>query len=156
MYRKVGKKIDSKRRIVKVNKMLFEELRKMSKNAFTMRCIAAIVNNGKGETLLIKQKHGKVWKNHWTVPWLVAQRGSDHAITLNKYLLEMNLNVQVKAIAGIERVMFKYESKQLRANFVVYKCVANNIPANHINDMIDAKWYKKIPSNTIFKKLLIK
>jgi len=151
MYRKIGKKLASNRRIVKINKTLFEELRRMSKNAFTIRCVAAIVNNSKGETLLIKQKNGKVWQDHWTIPWLIAQRGSDHATTLTKYLHKMNLKVRVKTIVDVERVMFKHNSKQVRANFVVYKCVANNIPADRINGVIDAKWYKKIPTSSILK-----
>ena len=66
----------------------------------------------------------------------------------------MNLNSEVKSIVGIERLIFKHNSKQLRANFVVYRCVANNIPATGVNDMV-VKWHKKVPNNTMLKNLLV-
>jgi len=154
MYRKIGKKLQSKRRIVRVNKILFEELQKMSRNAFTMRCVVGIVNNRKGETLLIKQSNA--WKNNWTLPWFVVTRGSDYVNSLSKHLSDMNLNVRIKGIEGIERLIFKHDSKELRANFVIYRCVANGMLTNNMNNVIDAKWYGKIPTNTMFKNLILK
>jgi flavin reductase (DIM6/NTAB) family NADH-FMN oxidoreductase RutF len=154
MYRKIGRKLQSKRRIVRVNKILFEELQKMSRNAFTMRCVVAMVNNRKGETLLIKQSNG--WKKNWTLPWFVVVRGSDYVNSLSKHLSDMNLNVRIKGIEGIERLIFKHDSKELRANFVIYRCVANGTLTNNLNNVIDARWYGKIPTNTMFKHLILK
>jgi flavin reductase (DIM6/NTAB) family NADH-FMN oxidoreductase RutF len=149
-YRKLGKKISSDRRIIRVNKTVFEEIRRMSKNAFTMRCIAALVTNGKGEKLLVK--NNSIWKGKWTVPWFTVERGSDHIKELERYLHSINLNVNIKSIASIERLLFKHNSKQIRANFVVYRCFANT-SLNDLNDNM-VKWLKKIPAKTILKNLL--
>lgn len=152
MYRKIGRKLNSYRRTVRINKIIFEQLQKISKNAFTMRCVAALVTNSKGEKLLIK--HNTILKDKWTIPWFAVDRGSDHVSELSKYLNRLNLNAEVKYIVGIERLMFKHNSKQLRANFVVYRCVANNIPATGVNGMV-VKWHKKIPNNVMLRNLLV-
>lgn len=154
MYRKIGKKLSRNRNIVRLNKTLFEKLETMSKKAFTMRCVVAIVSNSRGEKLLIKYKDGR-WKDQWTVPWFVVERKSDHVNAINECLYEIDLNTQAKTIAGIKRILFKHGTKQIRVNFVMYTCIANDI-SNHTNDIIDAKWYKKIPTNTMFKNLLFK
>lgn len=148
-YRKIGKELGSDRKVIRVSKTLFSELKRMGKNAFTMRCAAAIIRNNKGETLLIRN-NGKLG-GKWSIPWLVVKRGSDHASALSKYLNGMDLDVEVKTIINIERLLFKQNLKQLRANFAVYQCSANEIKANTI-----AKWHKRIPKDIILKNLLIK
>lgn len=146
-YRKIGKKISSNRKVVRVSKEQFEDLQNIGKNAFTLRCVAALVNNSKGETLFVRGNGA--WKNCWAVPWFVVDRGSDHAAILEKCLDEMKIGIEVKGIAGIERLLFKRNSKEMRANFVVYNCIVNDSKS-----LANAKWYKKTPRNTILKILL--
>jgi len=99
-YRKLGKKIINDRSVIRVNRTVFEEIQKMSKNVFTMRCVVTIITNGKGEKLLVK--NNSVWKDKWTVPWFTVERGSNHVKELERYLHSLNLNADIKSIASIE------------------------------------------------------
>lgn len=153
IYRKVGKKLSSNRRQVIVGKNIFKELKSMSRNEFTLRCVAALVHNGKNELLLIRH-NSKLWNSRWMVPWFVVKRGSNYKKTLERQLKEMDLDVKAGEIAGIDRVMFKCNSEHLRANFVVYRCSARNDAINDNRYLINAKWHRRIPKNVVLKGLL--
>lgn len=151
-YRSMGRELKSVRKVLNVNKDLFQELKEKSGNAFTIRCIMALVKNSKKETLLIKREE---MGNRWSVPWLVVQRGSNHRETLHNYLADIGIKAKINGIKSIERLLLKHINKQLRANFVVYDCsVTGN--TNTANVQVNAKWHRKIPNNTLLRSLFIK
>jgi len=153
MYRVVGKKLSSNRRQISAGNGIFNELKRMARNEFTLRCVAGLIRNSKNEWLFVKL-NPKVWHARWTVPWFVVRRGSDHAETLRKHLEDVDLDVKVGKIAGIDRVIFKHNSEKLRANFVVYKCSTRKTLINGNKYFNDIKWSKTIPKNLILKRLL--
>jgi len=151
MYRTATKKLSSNRRQINVSKGVFDELKTIGKDQFTLRCAASIIRNSKNETLFVK-RDPKVWHGRWMVPWFVVKRGADHATMLKKYLKD--LDASVGGILGIDRVMFKHNSKELRANFVVYSCNARRTLIDGNKDFVDSKWSKNTPKNLILKGLL--
>lgn len=152
MYRTLGRKLSGKRRQISVGKGIFTELQRMNKNAFTLRCIAALIRNQKGERLFVK-RDPKVWHGRWMVPWFAVERGRDHSAMLKKHLTQAGLNVKVGKIAGMDRVIFKHNSKKLRANFVIYSCTTGK--SSHSSKYFsDLKWSRTVPTNLILKGLI--
>jgi flavin reductase (DIM6/NTAB) family NADH-FMN oxidoreductase RutF len=152
MYRAVGMKLRSKRRRINVGKNIFNELKRMGRNEFTLRCVAGLIHNNKNEWLFVKHDP-TVWHTKWMIPWFVVRRGSDHAETLKKRLEDIDLDVKVGKIAGIDRVMFKHNSEVLRANFVVYKCNAKQTSSGY-KHFSGTKWSRTVSKNSILKSLL--
>jgi len=153
MYRTLGKKLGSNRRQISVGKTIFNELKRMGRNEFTLRCVAGLIHNSNNECLFVK-RDPKVWYSRWMLPWFVVRRGSDHAKMLKKHLEDVDLDVKVGNIVGIDRVMFKHDSKKLRANFVVYRCIARKTLIDDNKHFSDAKWSRAVPKNLILKGLL--
>ena len=153
MYRTLGKKLGSNRRQINVGKSIFNELKRMGKSEFTLRCVAGLIYNGNNECLFVK-RDPKVWHARWMLPWFVVKRGSDHAEMLKKHLEDIDLDAKVGKIVGIDRVMFKHNSKKLRANFVVYRCSARKTLIDGNKHFRDAKWSRTVPKNLTMKGLL--
>ncbi len=153
MYRSIGKKLSNNRRQISVGKSIFDELKQMGKNTFTLRCVAALIRNDKNEILFVR-RDPTVWHARWMVPWFVLKRGSDHVKMLKKYLKDSDLDVRVGKIIGIDRVMFTWNSKKLRVNFVVYKCRAKKTSINGNRHFTDTQWSRTVPKNLILKNLL--
>ncbi|MGH9922353.1 MAG: flavin reductase family protein [Nitrososphaerales archaeon] len=150
-YRAATKKLSSNRRQINVSKNIYDQLKTIGKGQFTLRCVAGLIRNRKNETLFVR-RDPKVWHGRWMVPWFVVKRGTDHAALLKKYLKDLDVNVG--RILGIDRVMFKHKSKELRANFVVYSCSARKTLTHNNKDFVDSKWSRNAPKNMVLKGLL--
>lgn len=137
-YRRLGAKLSSGRKTIRVTKAAYADLAGMAAGQFVLKCAVAIVKSGR-KTLYVKS--GK----SWMLPMVAVNKGADYTKALASHLASMGVQAQVGEIAGIKRAVVKSGSKALRANFVMFYCTAE--PKGD-------GWFSRPPGNLSLKSLL--
>ena len=133
-YRKIGTKIPSGRKAVRVSPTAFAEFQRMSQGQFVLKCAAALVRKD-GKMLL--SEHAE-W---WMIPSVAVARGSSYHDALAKHL---GIGAKVGRMRSIHRLMIKSEGKELRANFIVFDCTSKSS---------GGRWFAKPPRNVVLRGL---
>jgi flavin reductase (DIM6/NTAB) family NADH-FMN oxidoreductase RutF len=116
-YRRLGAKLPSGRKTIRVPKSAYAELAGMAAGQFVLKCAVAIVKGGR-KTLYVKT--GK----SWVLPMIAVGKGADYKKALASHLASMGVQAEVGRTAGIKRAVVKSGRQALRANFVVFYCTA--------------------------------
>ena len=132
-YRKIGTKIPSGRKAVRVSPAAYAEFKRMSQGQFVLKCAAALVRKD-GKMLLVE--HAGLWM----APSVVVARGSSYRDALARYL---GAGAKVGRVRGIHRFMMRSEGSELRANFIVFDCTVKSSGA----------WFSKLPRNVVLRGL---
>lgn len=153
-YRKIGVKLASGRKTIRLSPEAFSEFKRMSAGQFVLKAAVAVVARGDGkkkETLFSRAG------SSWMLPATVPDRGADYGRALSNYLASsMGVQAQVGKILGIERVMLKSGRQSLRANFVVFSCTAGGDYAKRGKESRpqQRRWSLHPPRNLLLKSLL--
>lgn len=137
-YRRLGAKLPSGRKTIRVPKDAYAELARMAAGQFVLKCAVAIVKNRK-KTLYVKS--GK----SWMLPMVAVDKGADYKKVLASHLASMGVQAKVKKIARIERAVIKSGTQALRANFIVFYCTAGPNGDG---------WFLRPPKGLLLKSLL--
>jgi flavin reductase (DIM6/NTAB) family NADH-FMN oxidoreductase RutF len=148
-YRKIGGKLASGRKTVRLPPGAFAELKQMSGGQFVLKAAVAIVKDSK------KKKKRVLFarvasSSSWMLPATVPERGTDYGKALSLHLASMGVQAQGGEILGIERMMLKSGKQSLRANFVVFSCTADAKEATEKEG-----WFLRPPRNLLLKSLLL-
>ncbi len=151
-YRKIGSKLASGRKTVRLSPKAFAEFKRMSGGQFVLKAAAAVVRDDgkkkKKKTLFVRIG------NSWMLPAAVPERGTDYKKALSVHLASMGVQAEIGEILGIERVMLKSAGKQaLRANFVVFSCTARAKEGEEKEE--EEGWFLRPPRNLLLKSLLL-
>ena len=137
-YRRLGKKIPSGRKTVRVSPAAFAEFKRMSQGQFVLKCAAALVR--KGDKIFMSEHTGS-----WTIPLVAVARGSNYRDMLAKHL---GAGAKVGRMRSIHRLMIKSEGKELlRSNFIVFDCTIKSA---------SGRWFSKLPRDTVLRSLFEK
>lgn len=137
-YRRLGGKLPSGRRAVRVPPAAYAKLAEMAAGQFVVKCAVAIVKSGR-KTLFVRS--GRLW----TLPMVAMKKGADYKKALASHLASMGVQAKVGSIAGLERMTVKSGKNTLRANFVMFYCTAE--PRGD-------GWFSRPPRNLLLKSLL--
>lgn len=132
-YRKIGIKIPSGRKAVRVSPAAFAEFQRMSQGQFVLKCAAALVR--KDGKILLAEHAGS-----WMVPSVAVARGSSYRDALAKHL---GTGAKVGRMRGIRRFMIKSKGIELRANFIVFDCTVKS----------PGTWFSKLPRSVVLRGL---
>lgn len=154
-YRRLGAKLASGRKTVRLSPEAFAEFERMSGGQFVLKAAVAIVRDGKKKTLFAKV--GSSWM---MLPATVPERRTDYKKALSLHLASMGVRAETGEILGIERVMLKSGKNSLRANFVVFSCTASDAKEEGKGDHQQQKekewrWSLHPPRNLLLKSLLL-
>ncbi|MEW5841572.1 flavin reductase family protein [Nitrososphaera sp.] len=154
-YRRLGGKIPSGRKTVRLPPSAFLEFKKMSGGQFVLKCAVGLVHTKEGgtkRTLFVRSGQD----GRWMLPMTPVDRGTSYAKALSEYLIKSaGVRAKVGSIVRLERAVLKPSStggekqqqkqKQqrqdvLRANFVVFECQA--LPAQQQQRLlpVDGEW----------------
>lgn len=119
-YRRLGAKLPSGRKAVRVAPAAFGEFKQMSQGQFVLKCAAALIEGGEGKVLFARLGSSPFW----TLPAVAVKRGASYADALASHLSSsIGVKAQVHEITKLERYMLRSEGgKVLRANFAVFRC----------------------------------
>ncbi|AIF83513.1 conserved protein of DIM6/NTAB family [Candidatus Nitrososphaera evergladensis SR1] len=150
-YRKIGGKLASGRKTVRLSPKAFAEFKRMSGGQFVLKAAVAVVRDGR-KTLFVRMESS----SSWMLPAVVPERGTDYKKAVSLHLKSIGVQAQIEGIAGIERMMLKSGKQQsLRANFVVFSCTANAIKEDDDNNDNKKGWFLHPPRNLLLKSLLL-
>jgi flavin reductase (DIM6/NTAB) family NADH-FMN oxidoreductase RutF len=158
-YRKIGSRLSSGRKIVRVSPSAFDQFKKMAQGQFVLKAAAAVVVYG--ETSEPRKVLCVKMGSFWTIPLAIPKRGSDYKSAIEKRLDELRSiwddggKVEVGNMVGIERLIIKSTSQppspslsssssSLRANFVLFQCQYRPKKKKNGNrDEMERGWPKK-------------
>ncbi|WP_415283039.1 flavin reductase family protein [Candidatus Nitrososphaera sp. FF02] len=116
-YRRLGAKLPSGRKVVRVTETAYAGLAKMAAGQFVLKCAVAQVKSGR-KTLYVRSGRS------WALPMVAVKKGADYRKALASHLASLGVHAEVKKIAGMQRVTVKSGKQSLRANFIVFSCTA--------------------------------
>jgi flavin reductase (DIM6/NTAB) family NADH-FMN oxidoreductase RutF len=137
-YRRLGSKLPSGRKTVRVPAAAYAKLAEMAAGQFVLKCAVAIAKSGK-KTLYTKSGRS------WMLPMAAVEKGADYKKALASHLASVGVQAEVGEIAGIERMTIKSGKNALRANFIMFYCEAE--PKGD-------GWLARPPRNLLLKSLL--
>lgn len=140
-YRRLGSKIPSGRTIVRVSPAAFSEFKRMSEGQFVLKAAAARIEKS-GKALLTE------FTKSWALPMVAVKRGASYREALSRHLALVGIDAEVKEMAAIHRLVLRSEGKDLRANFIVYRCAAKSADKG--------SWFARPPRNMVLRRLLEK
>jgi flavin reductase (DIM6/NTAB) family NADH-FMN oxidoreductase RutF len=140
-YRTLGAKIPSGRTVVRVSPAVFSEFKRMSAGQFVLKAAAACVEKG-GRTLLAE------FAGSWALPAVAAKRGASYKEALSQHLALLGTGAKVNEIVSIHRLVLRSEGKDLRANFIVFRCAVKSAGKGG--------WFARPPRKMILRRLLEK
>jgi flavin reductase (DIM6/NTAB) family NADH-FMN oxidoreductase RutF len=159
-YRRLGPKLASGRKAVRLSPATFASLKKMASagDQFVSKCAAAYLERGDGRVLFARLADS----SSWMLPAVAVDRGTSYKDALAAHLSSSLgiSSVQVQGIAKLERCILvpKGEDKPLRANFVVFRCrlLSNNSSIGD-NERQGLKWLepRRLPRGVILRGLLL-
>ena len=137
-YRRLGSKLPSGRKTVRVPAAAYVKLAEVSAGQFVLKCAVAIVKSGR-KTLYVRSGRS------WVLPMAAVKKGADYKKALLSHLASMGVHAEVGGIAGIKRMTVKSGKSALRANFVMFYCTA---------EPTGDGWLFRPPRNLLLKELL--
>jgi flavin reductase (DIM6/NTAB) family NADH-FMN oxidoreductase RutF len=137
-YRRLGSKLPSGRKAVRVPTAAYAKLAEMAAGQFVLKCTVAIVKSGK-KVLYVHSGRS------WMLPMAAVKKSADYKKALASHLASMGVQAEVGDIAGIERMTVKSGKNSLRANFIMFYCTAE--PKGD-------GWLARPPRNLLLKGLL--
>jgi flavin reductase (DIM6/NTAB) family NADH-FMN oxidoreductase RutF len=155
-YRKIGSKLASGRKTVRLSPKAFAEFKRMSGGQFVLKAAAAVVKDDDGK----KTFFARMGNSSWMLPAVVPERGTDYKKALSLHLASIGVQAQIGEILGIERMMLKStaagKQQTLRANFVVFACTASAKEEKGKEEGgEEERWFQCPPRNLLLKDLLL-
>lgn len=121
-YRRLGARLPSGRKTVRVAPAAFEEFKRMSRGQFVLKCAAALVEGRDGGKKVLFARLGG--SPFWMLPAVAVERGASYGEALAAHLSSsIGVKVHVHEIIKLKRYMLRSEGgRALRANFAVFRC----------------------------------
>jgi len=126
-YHRIGSVIEPFRQVVRVNKMTFEWFFAQADSRFVLKCVGALI---KSEKRVLISSYATKNRSYTTIPYTVPKRGSDHEKTLQGYLKQSGLRVELKRVPIIKRLVVKNKSRIQRINFILFEGKLGSESAN--------------------------
>ena len=133
--------------------------------------VSGIIRNPRGDILLVRHNPDTGIEDKWTTPGgkVLPNESPERAIH-REIKEELNIGVLVtklhKIIKMVSEKPKESKSKTKKANardmenaayLVIYECSAlDNLPRPNKKEIIEAKWFSKLPENMLFKEDYLK
>jgi flavin reductase (DIM6/NTAB) family NADH-FMN oxidoreductase RutF len=157
-YRKIGSKLASDRKTVRISAKAFSEFKRMSGGQFVLKAAAAVLRGRDGKTLYVSGPDDR----SWMLPTIVPEKGVDYKKAVLVHLASMGIEAEIESIIGLKRMVLRSagEAESLRANFVVYACkfsISRETETKIVGDKgngAEKAWFLHPPKNLLLKTLL--
>lgn len=117
-YYKIGSVMPPIRETIHLKSKEFNSFLTEAKGRFVLKCVGAIIKSD--EKILVLQNLVKKTQYH-TIPYVVADRGSNHKKAIEGYLKKLGLKVVLKEYPVVKRLTLKNGKKSQRVNFVLFE-----------------------------------
>jgi hypothetical protein len=140
-YRRIGRsKIASDRKRIRLEPKVLSEFERLASGQFVLRTVACNAERA-GKRLL--QRFG----DGWIAPFTVVRKGENYSQSLETHLESMGHSGTVGRILSIVRVILADGKREIRANFVVFRCNLGGSEGG------DTRWFENPPKATVLKVL---
>jgi flavin reductase (DIM6/NTAB) family NADH-FMN oxidoreductase RutF len=141
-YRKLTGKIESGRRTVRMGSSNIARFQRMASGQFVLKVAAALIRK-QGKFLLQRFGDGCI------VPATAVKKGANYAESLERHLGSLGVRAQVQKIKGLDRMVFKSRTSQVRANFLTFDCKFSSGATSS-----NVAWFSRPPASMVLKRLL--
>ena len=117
-YYKIGPVMPPIRETVRLKSKEFNSFLTEAKGRFVLKCVGIIIKSGE-KTLVLQNPVKKI--QYYTIPFMVASRGSNHKKEIERYLKKLGLKVVLKEYPIVKRLTLKNGKKSQRVNFVLFE-----------------------------------
>ena len=117
-YYKIGSVMPPIRETIKLKSNEFNSFLREAKGRFVLKCVGTIIKSG--EKILVLQNLVKKTQ-YYTIPYVVASRGSNHKKEIEVYLKKLGLKVVLKEYPIVKRLTLKNGKQSQRVNFVLFE-----------------------------------
>jgi flavin reductase (DIM6/NTAB) family NADH-FMN oxidoreductase RutF len=125
-YFRIGSSIPANRKVITVDKGVFNWFSILAKSKFVLKCVGLVIKSNNRILVLTKTKNDCL-----TIPFVVPKRGTDYLKVLDSYLKKSGLDVTINNIPILKRLILKNKKKIQRINFILFEGRLKSRIKNH-------------------------
>jgi flavin reductase (DIM6/NTAB) family NADH-FMN oxidoreductase RutF len=125
-YFRIGSSIEPFRKVITVDKGIFNWFSILAKGKFVLKCVGLVIKSNNRILVLAKTKN-----TYLTIPFTVPKRGTDYLKVLDSYLKKSGLDVIINNIPILKRLTLKNKKKIQRINFILFEGRLKSNIKNH-------------------------